>query len=287
MSVKRHTAAWPALVVALVVSCGACTTAHTESTTTSSDEVAAPPTTTSRAGSTAAATSTSAVSSTTLPGGWACPDVDPLIDLGGIASDGEREQLALETLVAECIPDLQRSTYDDSALARAASAGHLSGVEFLLGAGADPHYVDKQGISVLMWASRWVHLTDAEPRTVDTERDRNKAQIVATLVAEGVALDLQDELGFTALMAACVGYFPETMGVLIDAGADPNLASVDGVTPLICAAGGNLIPTAQALLLAGADPTLATAQGTTALSLAQDKGLTEMMSILMEAMDEL
>lgn len=220
-------------------------------------------------------------STTTTPNDtWVCSDVDPVIDLGGYAIEGYQEEVT--ALVSQCIPDLASSTYDDQAMARAGQYGHLGIVEAMLALGADPTYVDEQGTSVLVWASMGIGGQETDGSVLPApDLDASKAAVVARLIAEGALVDYQGATGDTALLAACIGGFEQVAAVLIDAGADPNLAKpADGLTPLIAAAAHNLVQVVESLLASGADPTARTSDGQTAMDLAEAYGFDEVVSLL-------
>ena len=68
--------------------------------------------------------------------------------------------------------------------------------------------------------------------------------------------------------------------LLLDAGADPNLANKDGETPLYRASGKGHAEVAKLLLEAGADPILADKDGRTPLYLAQRNWHSEVGKLL-------
>lgn len=86
---------------------------------------------------------------------------------------------------------------------------------------------------------------------------RGYADIVAELLAAGIEIDHVNGLGWTALLEAIIlgqGEADHTRVVqlLLDAGADPNLADNDGVTPLAHARSRSFDAIAEALVAAGA-----------------------------------
>jgi Ankyrin repeats (3 copies) len=71
--------------------------------------------------------------------------------------------------------------------------------------------------------------------------------------------------------------------VLLDAGADANIADHEGKTALMQAAGENIGESLKALLDAGADPHIKDHNEQTALMIAQKQGQTEIIKLLKEA----
>ena len=78
--------------------------------------------------------------------------------------------------------------------------------------------------------------------------------------------------GGTALMGAARLLHEETMQVLIDAGADPNMQRPDGKTALMLAAREGGFGHVEMLLKAGADPNLKNSKGQTALMIGVNEG---------------
>jgi ankyrin repeat protein/cell wall assembly regulator SMI1 len=101
-------------------------------------------------------------------------------------------------------------------------------------------------------------------------------------VAAGRPLDEQDRDGDTALMAATGQYQWEMCRLLIDAGADVNLAGWQGA-PLAAAAYRGDVVTCGALLRAGALPDTRDQRGRTALHGAASEGHVEIAQMLLAA----
>lgn len=101
-------------------------------------------------------------------------------------------------------------------------------------------------------------------------------------IAAGRPLDEQDRDGDTALMAAASQYRWEMCHLLIDAGADVNLAGWQG-GPLAAAAYRGDVATCGALLRAGARPETKDQRGRTALHGAASQGHVEIAQMLLAA----
>ena len=89
--------------------------------------------------------------------------------------------------------------------------------------------------------------------------------------------------GHTALTMVACRSSAETVELLLDVGADPNLASRRRKTPLIYAAGCGNVPVVRVLLEAGADPNIAAPGGEAAISAARAAGEEAVVQLLLEA----
>ncbi|MBC8134914.1 MAG: ankyrin repeat domain-containing protein [Fibrella sp.] len=98
---------------------------------------------------------------------------------------------------------------------------------------------------------------------------RGNAAEVRRLLDAGVSVNLrQARTGWTPLITAVHAGKTEIATLLLDRGADPNVAGVTGYTPLMAATQARNIALMRILLLRGADPDLATSKGLTPLMLA-------------------
>ncbi len=90
--------------------------------------------------------------------------------------------------------------------------------------------------------------------------------------------------GFTALHSAVADdesvVVKDIVRMLLDAGADPNARSASGGTPLHTAAFTGDIPVIQMLLAAGGDPDIPDEKGHTTLDVARERGHSEAAALL-------
>jgi uncharacterized protein len=209
---------------------------------------------------------------------WLCPDVDPFIDFSSYAINGDLE--AVRSIMNTCVTDPTDTTHDDMALARAGQYGQGDVVSFLIDAGADPGFVDTQGTSVLMWATRASFHAEGEIARPGPADAAAKAEVARVLIDHEIDLDHKGEGGNTALHWAAHNGYEEMIRVLLNAGADFEVATDEDWTPLMAAAANNLPATVEALLTAGADPSREDSRGLTAVEVADERGYTEVVEVL-------
>jgi len=160
--------------------------------------------------------------------------------------------------------DVNAATLDDgSALVLASSNGHGKVALFLLEKGADPNATDGYGLTALHWAlQEGIVVLFSRPSITDPFWVHpNMPELVTALLAHGadpnaritrdfLPYDIQrfsrargnslPQVGLTGatpfLLAAAVADL-DAMHLLVEAGADPTVATEEGTTPLMVAAG--------------------------------------------------
>jgi ankyrin repeat protein len=94
----------------------------------------------------------------------------------------------------------------------------------------------------------------------------------------------QDVSGRTALLEAAWGGSADIVKVLLERGADPNIADKSGFTPLMRAVEGGHLPIVSVLVERGADVNCrGQVRGTTPLMLASESGDQKLISLLLGA----
>jgi len=130
----------------------------------------------------------------------------------------------------------------------------------LIKGGENVNAIDANGATLLMTASRWAN----EP-------------MVSFLLRHGATPDNpKSPKGRTCLMVACAYYSGKGIcQMLIDRGANVNIASNDGVTPLMLAAQNAKLDVVELLLKRGANPNAKDKAGKTALDYANTADVSE------------
>ena len=126
-------------------------------------------------------------------------------------------------------------TIGTTPLIRAAKGADLAAIERLIAHGALPDLPQDEGVTALMAVSglKWLAINTrgryvTEPEAVATAE---------LLLDAGADINLQDDLGQTALHGAAFRGWSDLVGFLVANGADLNSADNDGATPLDAALG--------------------------------------------------
>ena len=194
----------------------------------------------------------------------------------------------------------------------ATGSGHYTLARYLLDAGADPNITNLDGLGPL---HATVHMRFAPvswaPNPPTDQEVVGSLELIQALLARGADPNARlarklwfspsshdrswtNHAGGTPFWRAAMSSDVEVMRRLVEAGADPTLATVDGTTPLMVAAGigwtGNFSQNALDSFLAavrygvelGIDVNAVDAEGMTALHGAASRGDSEMVRYLVE-----
>jgi ankyrin repeat protein len=151
-------------------------------------------------------------------------------------------------------------------LADAAEHHDKTGVQTLLGTGADVNSAQADGTTALHWAA---YYADAE--------------MVASLVRAGANVNTLNRYGASPLSEACTIGADAVVKQLLEAGADANTTMKGGETALMLAARSGNVEAVKALLARGAHPESRERLGQTALMWAAAEGHTAVIRALIEA----
>jgi len=130
-------------------------------------------------------------------------------------------QLGTARLLIEAGADVNaQDAIQDSPYLYAGARGHLEILQLTLAHGADLRSTNRYGGTALIPAC-----------------ERGHVEAVRTLIAAGVAVDHVNRLGWTGLLEAILlsdggPRHQQIVQLLLEAGADPNLADAEGVRPL-------------------------------------------------------
>ncbi len=195
--------------------------------------------------------------------------VEGLLGFSGILSSKTSIESLRLLLAAGANPN-HPSTDGRYVLIEAARNRNSEYVDLLLAMKVDPNVRDRADVSALMAAADVGFHEDPSilQRTAMLSR---QAYSLASMGSEstqttGRVLGASPEV-IDSIFALLIE--PETVGRLLNAGADPNAAGKDGWTPLMRTAAVGCVACAEALLRHSADRGLKNAQGETALDIAR------------------
>lgn len=153
---------------------------------------------------------------------------------------------------------------DSQAYFNAALNGDLNIVKKAIQSGLDINATDKDGHTALIFAAYNGH-----------------SKVVNYLIENGAFVNLANINNRTALMLASSGPFIETVEILLNADADPDIAdNVENFTALMFAAAEGQLDVVKILINNGADKTLKDTDGDTAFDFAVENGHSEVVAFL-------
>jgi ankyrin repeat protein len=107
------------------------------------------------------------------------------------------------------------------------------------------------------------------------------AAAMARGLKDGAAINSRNRLGETALVVVLKKKRSDLAQMLVEGGADVNLAAINGITPLMSAAFNGDAPIVRQLLAKGADPAALDRLRKTAMIYAAGEGQTEVVQLLL------
>jgi ankyrin repeat protein len=183
------------------------------------------------------------------------------------AAAASTDAVMTEKLLAARADPNARLLSGETPLMEAARRGNLSIVRLMLAVGADPNAQEANaGQNALMWAISERH-----------------AAVAAELVRHGADINARSKNGFAAILFAAQQGDTDSIGTLLEAGANVNdVAPKSGLTPILIATAMGRTKAAVLLLDKGADPNVVAANGFTPLHLAaKRKGAVAIVSALL------
>ena len=104
-----------------------------------------------------------------------------------------------------------------------------------------------------------------------------------SLIAAGVDVNYRDGFGNTALFYSALRSHIDVMRLLLANEADVGATNLEGSTPIIAAVLSGKVEPVQTLLHSGASPTVCNNNGYTPLQAAEDRGFTDIATVLRAA----
>jgi ankyrin repeat protein len=183
------------------------------------------------------------------------------------AAAASTDSVMTEKLLAARADPNARLLSGETPLMEAARRGNLAIVRLMLAGGADPDAQEANaGQNALMWAISERH-----------------SKVTAELVRHGANVNARSKNGFAAISFAAQQGDADSIGTLLEAGANVNdVAPKSGLTPILIATAMGRTKAAVLLLDKGADPNVVAANGFAPLHLAaKRKGAVTIVSALL------
>ena len=165
--------------------------------------------------------------------------------------------------------DVNNASNDNcTALMLACAKRHADAINVLLKAGANPNITDDSGATCLMCA---------------VGKDCSK-EVLQAIIDYGADVNATSKENFSALMIACGEGYTDNINMLMEAGANPNIADDSGATCLMCAVGEDCSnEVLQAIVDHGADVNATNKQNCTALMISCTKRNIDAIYLLLKA----
>ena len=176
----------------------------------------------------------------------------------------------LQTVISHGVDVNATNKYNKTALIKACESGNTYAIDVLFNAGADPNISDEHG-------DTWLHYA---------ARSYQSTEVLQAVISHGVGVNATNKNNETALIIACERGNKDDINVLLNAGADPNIAAADGGTCLhyvdqkfwyTC------VEVLQAIISHGVDVNAPNKNNVTALMKAWENGNKEAINVLLNA----
>ena len=184
------------------------------------------------------------------------------------AAQNKKHPEVLQGIISQGVDVHATNKNDVTALMLACINGNIDDINVLLNAGADPNTVDAHGSAWFTYAARNDCFT----------------YILQAIICHGVDVNAIDKCNTTALMIACKEGNKDDISVLLNAGADPNIADVYGDTWFDYAAQNCRHPEVlQAIISHGVDVNATNKKHVTVLMKACANGIKDAINVLINA----
>ena len=181
---------------------------------------------------------------------------------------GNCSKCVLQSIISHGADVKATDKYEQTSLMFACLMKNENAINVLLSAGADPKLADSLGVTCLQYA-------------VDEGYSKH---VFDTIMNHGADVNAANMTNITALMLACANLNIYAINVLLNAGAEPNIADVDGNTCLHYAARNHCCAgVLQAVISHGGDVNATNKNNVTALMLACAKGNKDAINVLLDA----
>ena len=207
---------------------------------------------------------------------------------GDSSDDDDVSQEVLQAIIDHGADVNAINQRNQTALLVACKQGNTGIINILLNAGADPNIATTNGNSCLhsvVWYG-----------DDDSDDDDVRHEVFQVIIDHGADVNATNQQNETALLIACIKRNTGVINILLNAGADPNIATINGNTCLHSVAryydddhrmrfinNDELQDVLQALIDHGADVNIIDKKNETMLVLACEEGNTDIINMLLDA----